>query len=408
MKPFTGFAEIAALLPSAPSVVLHSACSEPRRLAGLLTEQAAALSGATVYALMPMGESPYSGSATAPHLALVTFFPGKGLRRAATSGRAAVRRDSLGAIPGLFRSRALTADLLLLQVSPPDADGRMSLGLAVDYMRAVLAQDPLVVAEINPRLPRTSGDSLIEADHVDFFIVASDPPQPVPPSPPDAVDGRIAEHVAGLIGAGATLQAGIGSIPEQVLSQLLSLSDLAIHSGIVTDGVLPLIARGVVSRPCVVTMAAGTQAFYDALDNNPAVEFHPCEVTHDVARLAGIANLRAVNSVLQIDLAGRANAERVDGKIIASPGGLPDFARGASAAPGGASIIALRAASKDGRVGNIVPALPAGAPVTVAAEHIDYVVTEYGVARLRGLDASERARALIGIAHPEFRADLKK
>jgi 4-hydroxybutyrate CoA-transferase len=416
MKPLSDFQQILPHLTPGSSIVLHSACAEPKFLAGQLAAHAPSLRDVRLYTLMPMSEAPYAARQTASHLSLVTFFPGKGLRQAVNEGRVEVLRPSLGSIPRLFQDRVLTADVLLLQLSPPDTEGRMSLGIAVDYMRAVLEQNPLVVVEINTSMPRTCGDTLVREDEVDFVVDSRSPPTALLAAPADPIDQRIADNVAGLIRNGAVIQTGIGALPDLVLGRLGSMRDLSLHSGVIGDALLPLLARGVVTNAgkkhfpgrCVTTMAVGTQAFYDALNENPLIEFHPSSVTHNVELLAELDGFCAINSVLQIDLSGRANAECVDGRIISTPGGLPDFARGATLAKGGISIIALRSTSKDGRRSNILPALASDAPVTVTAEHIDYVVTEHGVARLRGLGAARRAEALIAIADPGLRADLRR
>lgn len=416
MRPLGDFQEILSFLRPGSSVVLHSACAEPRYLASQLASHASALQDVRLYTLMPMGEVPYAAPESESRIRLVTFHPGKSLRAAARAGRVEVMRTPLSGVPNLFRDRVLTADVLMLQLSPPDANGWMSLGLAIDYMHAVLAQRPLVVAEINPLMPRTCGDTLIREDAVDFVTESHGPPQTVPAPDLDQIDRRIADYIAGLIPNGAVIQAGIGTLPDLVLGQLGHLRDLGIHSGIIGDSLMPLIEKGVVTNAtkkrfrgkCVTTGAAGSRQFYDALDRNSAIEFHPCSLTHDVALIADLDGFCAINSVLQIDLAGRANAERAEGKIVAAPGGLPDFARGASMAKNGLSIIALRSASRDGSRSNILVELPPDGPVTISADDIGYAVTEHGVARLKGLDPTRRAEALIAIAHPDFRAGLRK
>ncbi len=414
MRPINCFEDILPLFRPGSSVVIHSACAEPQYLASQLGSHAASLRNVRLYTLMPMGQAPYADAGGG--LAVVTFSPGKGLRKAASAGRIEMLRTPLSGIPKLFNDRTLTADILLLQLAPPDENGAMSLGISVDYMRAVLAQRPTVVAEINPLMPHTCGDTGVREDEVDYILQAQNAPQAVPAAAADQTEQRIAQHVAGLITHGAVIQVGIGLLPDLVLGQLGALYDLGIHSGIISDAVLPLLENGAVTNAkkkhfpgkCITTMAAGTQPFYDALHRNRSIEFHPCSLTHDVKLIAELDGFCAVNSVLQIDLAGRANAERVDGKVISTPGGLPDFARGATLARNGKSIVTLRSASKDGSRSNIVPALAPEVPVTVTADHIDYVVTEHGVARLRGLDPAGRARTLIAIAAPEFRAELRR
>ena len=416
MLKFTDFDEIVRHLGHGSSVVMHSAYAEPIFLAEELARVGKRLEHVTVYTMMPMGASPYASKDLEGHLVLRTFFPGNGLRKAVNSGRAELVREPLSAIPQMFKQGRIKADMLMLQVSPPDNDGKVSLGISVDYMPSVLAGNPIVVAEVNPAMPHTCGDSCIDISQVDYFVESRKPPLSLSAADdPNAVDMQIAAHVAGLIGNGAILQVGIGSISDLVLGHLGHLHDLGIHSGIIADAVMPLIESGVVTnatKKCfpgktITTMAAGSPEFYRFLHNNPLIEFHPCTLTHDAARLAAIDGLCAINSVLQIDLAGRANAEQIDGRIIASVGGLPDFARGAAAAKAGRSIVTLRSTSRDGASSNILPTLPDGVPVTLNTDDIDFVVTEQGVASVRGLSPLERARALIEVAHPSHREELR-
>jgi 4-hydroxybutyrate CoA-transferase len=414
MQRLTDLSAIARRLPARPTLVLHSGCSEPRTLIARLAEASSHFAGARVYTLMPMGEAPYAELPASAHFEVTTFFPGKGLRAAVTAGRAQTLRHSLSQVPGLFDRGEIRVHAVFLQVSPPDAQGRVSLGLAVDYMHAVLRQKPLVIAQINPCLPRTHGDAALDVRDIDYFIEASEAPQAVDPATGDDVDERIANNVAGLIEDGAVLQVGIGSLPDRVLGRLGNHRDLGLHSGIITDAVQPLMESGVINNRTkrgfcgisVTTMAAGTQRLYEFLDDNAAIEFHPCSLTHDVETLSRIDGLTAVNSALQVDLAGRVNAEAVAGRIISAPGGLPDFARGASRAPRGSSIVAVRACFKERS--NIVSRLAEDVPVTIDGEYIDYVVTEFGVADLRERSGRQCAQALIDVAHPSHQERLQR
>lgn len=411
---------LAARLRPGSTVVLHSGCAEPVLLARQLAVQAEALRGVRVLALMPMGQSPYGESGPAARLDVATFFPGKGLRTALDAGRVRALRHPLSAIPGLFERGEISVDVLLLQVSPLDGSGHVSLGVSLDYMRSVLAQRPLVVAEINPRMPQTCGDTRWPAEQIDWFVEGGEGPQQVPPAVPDEVDRQLARHVAALVRDGAVLQIGIGSLPDAVLGQLGHLKHLGLHTGIVTDAVRPLIETGVIDNSTktfmpgvsVTTMAGGTQAFYDFLHRNAAVEFHPCSVTHGAQVLAGIDGLHAINSALQVDLSGQVNAETVNGRKVSLPGGLPDFAAGAARSRGGLSIVALR--SSFGKPGarrttsNIVARLEADTPVTVPAVDVDFIVTEYGMAPVRGVSPRERATGLVAVAHPDHRESLQE
>jgi 4-hydroxybutyrate CoA-transferase len=416
MKRLTDVGALLARFGEGSTVVVHSGCAEPPLLARAVAEHAASMHGVNVVTLMPMGSAPYAEPGPASELRLATFFPGKGLRAALNGGRVRPLRYSLSAIPGLFDSRAMKADAVLLQVSAPDETGYVTLGISVDYMRAVLAQAPIVVAEINAHMPRTCGDTRLAMSDIDWFVDATEPPQEVPPAKADAVDEQIARNVAGLVRDGAVLQVGIGSLPDAVLGQLGHLKHLGLHSGILTDAVRPLIEAGVVDNStkrrfpgvALTTMAAGTQSFYDFLHGNRAIEFHPCSLTHDASVLAEIDGLCAINSALQVDLAGNINAECIAGRRIALPGGLPDFAAGARRARGGISIVAIRSTFGKQGASNILPQLSAGTPIAVKSSDVDCVVTEYGVASLNGLSTRDRAAAIIAVAHPRHREALEK
>lgn len=414
MKRLDDPGSLFASFAAGTTLVLHSGFAEPRGLARMLAEHAGAMRGVRVVSLMPMGDAPYGEPGPAAHLELYTFFPGKGLRAALSAGRARALRHPLSAIPRLFDQGEWRADVLLLQVSSPDETGHVSLGISVDYMRAVLAQRPLVIAEINPCMPRTCGDTLLPVAEIDWFVDATEGPQDMPATPADAVDEQIARNVAGLVCDGAVLQLGIGSLPDRVAASLGHLRRLGVHGGIITDAVRLLIESGALDnstkriRPgvCVTTMAGGSQSFYDFLHRNAAIEFHPCSMTHDAQVLAGLDGLCAINSVLQVDLHGHANAETAGGRRIALPGGLPDFATGARRAKGGISILALRSTAGKQADSSIVARLDG--PVTVGPDQVDYVVTEYGVAALHGGSPAARSAGLVAVAHPDHREALAR
>jgi 4-hydroxybutyrate CoA-transferase len=305
--------------------------------------------------------------------------------------------------------------VLLLQLSPPDAQGRLSLGISVDVIRAALASARLVIAEINPRMPRTCGDTAVLPDQIDHVLEVDAPLATVALGAGDPAGDAIADNIAGLIRDGDVIQTGIGAIPDLMALRLGHCRNLGLHTGIITEAVRPLIDGGVITNPqgafpgrSVATLAAGSASFYDFLHGNTAVAFHPCSLTHDRRLLAGIPQFCAVNGALEIDLAGRVNAERVDGRPVSAPGGQPDFAFGGARAAGGKSIVALRATSKDGTVSRIVPALAPGVAATITARDITHVATEHGVARIAGLSGSALRDALVGIAAPAFRAALRQ
>jgi 4-hydroxybutyrate CoA-transferase len=406
MKTLSDFPGLLRGLPPSPTIVLHSACAQPEGLAALLAAHAALIHGARVVTLMPMGHAPYADAPALAHLRTTTFFPGKALRGAARNGTVEVTRVPLSRLCALFDSGTLRADLLLLNLSPPDSDGTMTLGVSVDYMRSVLAQRPLVVAELDASMPATSGNTRVLEGEVNFAVEAKFAVTEMQPPEGGEIDRMIAGHIAALVPDGAVIQSGIGAIPDLALMRLAHLRNLGFRSGTVTDAVLPLMESGAITGRSIATMATGTQALYRFLHRNEEFEFHTCSHTHDPEVLAAIPRLHAINSVLTVDLTGAANAERLAGIIIAGPGGLPDFAHGASSAPGGRSIVALRSTSRDGRTSNILGAIGTDGVVTVPSCHVDCIVTEYGVAHVKGLRGSARALAIAQVAHPDFRAGL--
>lgn len=413
-KPTPDFSKLAKQLPAGAHIVMHSDFAEPVALAKLLAEQAEAFRGMHLHTLMPMAPPAYAEETAARHIQVETFFPGGGLRRAVNQGLAKARRCNLSDIPQFFSGGEISASLLLLQVSRPNEQGQVSLGISVDYMREVLAQDPIVVAQINPQMPFTLGNTRLEWADIDYAIDCEQPLLSFPEANADPVDTAIAQHVAALVKDGDVIQAGIGALPDAVLANLGHLKDLGAHTGILTAAWLPLIEKGVVNNrlkarfagQCVTTMAGGDADFYRYLDNNEAIVFHPISLTHDFGTLSTIDNLCAINSVLQIDLSAKANAEMANGRLISTPGGLPDFSRGAMAAKGGKSIIALRSSFKEGAVSNIVASLAADVPVSIDGNMISHVVTEYGVAEISNLSGRALAEALIAIAHVDHRDTL--
>jgi len=300
-------------------------------------------------------------------------------------------------------------DLALLQTAPPDADGKLSLGVANDFTPAILAKARTRVAHINPRMPRTLGAARVPIAEVDF-VVEADAPLLADDDAGDAAFDAIGRHVAGLVGDGDTLEVGVGRV-QRVFAALAGARGLRLHTGAITTPLLRLIEAGGVSEEdgaITCGVALGAPELYEFVAENPRVRFAPVGETHDIATLRAIPRFVAVNSVIEVDLLGQANAEMIDGRQIGAAGGLVDFMRGARASPGGRAIVALPATAKGGRLSKIVPALPPGSAVGVARGDMDLVVTEHGVADLRTKTVDERAAALIAIAAPEFRDDLAR
>jgi 4-hydroxybutyrate CoA-transferase len=401
-------------LPADARVVLHSGHAQPPLLAEMLAQHAPALHGVQVLATMPVVDALYASAAALAHLKVESLMPGLGLRQAALAGSVNLLRHTVFDWPALFAKGDLRADVLMLQVSPVDADGMVSLGVSVDFMHAALASARCVVAEINPHMPDTCGHSRFPAERIDWFVPASHAVQTAKMLAPDAVDQRIAEHVTGLVSDGAVVQIGMGSLPEGVLARLGHLRHLGLHTGIFTDGMQALMESGVVDnstkrfKPGVSmsTMAGGSADLYRYMHRNPAVEMHPCDITHGPQVLAQMDGFCAINSALQVDLAGCVNAEWVGSRRISLPGGLPNFAQGAMQAKKGLAIIVMRSVYGPDQRSSIVAQWAAPGPPTLLGDGYHCLVTEHGVAHLHGLSPRARAMAIARVAHPMWRDAL--
>jgi len=317
--------------------------------------------------------------------------------------------------PALF-SNYHEINILIAAVSPMDRHGYFSFGLSVDYTKPVAEHADLVILEVNQAMPRTLGDSFIHISEVDYLVESDYPLPELPVSEPDEVELRIGEYVAELIEDGSTLQLGIGGIPNAITASLTDKKDLGIHSEMLTDGMVDLVEKGVITNrmksihkgKIIGSFAAGTRRLYEFLDDNPMVEMHPVSYTNDPFIISQNYKMVSINSCIEVDLLGQCAAETVGITQISGTGGQTDFVRGAVKSPGGKGIIALKSTALKGTKSTIVPVLSQGAVVTTGKNDVDYIVTEYGVAHLRGKSASERAEALINIAHPDFRAELRR
>ena len=350
------------------------------------------------------------------HLRQRAFFVGKSTRKAVNDGLADYVPMFLSEIPKLFRSGEQPLDAVLVQVSPPDAHGNCSLGISVEATRAALQVAKKVIAWINPKMPRTHGDSFVHmSQFTRYFEAEAELPLHRQPEQ-DEVTQRIGQRVAELINDGDCLQMGIGAIPDATLKCLGHHKDLGIHTEMFSDGVLPLVQSGVINNSrkrkhrgrIVTTFAMGTQALYDFVDDNPQVAFLDVEYTNDTSVIRQNKQVMAINSALQVDLTGQVCADSLGTKVYSGVGGQMDFVRGASLSEGGRSVIALPATACGGQVSRISSLLSQGAGVVTTRAHVHYVVTEYGVANLRAKSLAERASELINIAAPQFREDLAR
>jgi acyl-CoA hydrolase len=342
-----------------------------------------------------------------PAARATAFFVGPDLRPSFEAGRIDFLPLSYSATYGFLRDRA-AIDVALLQVSPPDPEGRVSLGVANDFSPAVLDKAPIILAHINPRMPFTRGAATLSLDRIHGVIEADGPLLSDGPEKDDGVFRAIGHHIAQRVGDGDTIEVGVGRV-QGIVPALSGHRRIRVHSGAITTPFLALVRSGSLAEdPGSVTIgvALGSDDLYRFAAEDPRVRFAPVGETHDIATLRRIPRFIAINSVLEVDLFGQANAEMVDGRQVSSAGGITDFMRGARLAEGGVGIVALPATARGGAVSRIVPALAPGTAVSIARGDMDVVVTEYGVADLRNRSIDDRARSLIDIAAPPFRDGL--
>ncbi len=408
-------AEVAALVPSGARVFLHGAAATPVALVDALSARTD-LEGVRLYHLHTSGTASFVAPEVAGRLRSVSFFVGPHVREAVAAGRADFLPVFLSDIPDLFTRRAIPLDVALVQLSPPDRHGLCSLGTSVDAARAAVDSAALILAEINEQMPRTHGNTVVPLASIDAFVHTDRPLPSVAPAPPTEVEARIGELVAELVEDGATIQAGVGAIPDAVLARLGNHHELGVHTEMFSDGLIPLIEGGVVTNRhknvhpgrSVTSFVSGSTRLYRFVDANPLVEFHGCDRTNDTALIGKNDKVTAINSALEVDLTGQVCADSIGHAIFSGIGGQMDFLRGAARSRGGKPIVAMPSTAAGGRVSRIAPHLKVGAGVVTTRGHVHWVVTEYGARNLHGLTLRERGEALISIAHPDVRAELRR
>jgi 4-hydroxybutyrate CoA-transferase len=317
-------------------------------------------------------------------------------------------------IPRLFTDGFLPVDVTLIQVTPPDKHGYVSLGVSVDYSKAAAKCAKILIAQVNERMPRTLGDSYLHVSEIDYFVEANAEIIELPQPSISKIEEEIGERCASLIEDGATLQLGIGALPDAVLKFMKKKKDLGIHSEMISDGVMELIEAGVVTNSrktlhkdkAVITFLMGTRKLYDFVDNNPMFHMATVDYVNNPYVIAQNYKMVSINSCVQVDFMGQVVSECIGPKQISGVGGQVDFVRGANICPGGKSILAMQATTGGGKISKIVPVIDTGAAVTTNRNDVRYIVTEYGIADLKGKTLKQRAKSLISIAHPDFRPQL--
>lgn len=407
--------EAVKVVRSGDRIFISGNAATPLLLTHALARRAPELRDVDVNHVLLLGEDPLAKPGLERSFRHNSLFVGPADREAIADGRSDYVPVHLSDIPALFTGRTIPLDVAFIHVSPPDEHGFMSFGVECAASKAAAESAKTVVAQVNERMPRTLGDDFIHVSRVHKIVECSEPLLTLMPRPASEVELRIASHIATLIEDGATMQLGIGGIPDAVLKQLDGRQHLGIHTEMVSDGVVEAIEKGIVTNArkslhrgkVIATFILGSSELYGYIDNNPLFELHPCDYTNNPFVISQNDNMVAINSAIQVDLTGQVCSDSIGTKIYSGFGGQVDFIRGASYAKNGKPIIAIPATAKGGSVSRIAPMLAPGAGVVTSRADVHYVVTEFGIASLHGKNLSQRAEALISIAHPSFQKDLE-
>jgi 4-hydroxybutyrate CoA-transferase len=412
-EKFVSAEEAIGHIKSGDKIVFTHACGEAQTLTNALVAQAARLENVEIIHMVAMGTAPYCQPGMEKHFRHNALFVGASTRKAVEEGRADFTPVFFSEVPHDFRTGLIPLDVVFLQVTEPDQNGNCSLGISVDYTQPAAEVAKLVIAQMNKNMPYTYGNGINIKD-IDYIVRKDEPIIELHPPKIGETEKKIGEYVASLIDDGYTLQLGIGAIPDAVLSFLGDKKNLGIHSEMFSDGVVDLAKKGVITNAektidkgkFVANFLMGTRKLYDFVDHNPDVLIKPVDYTNNPFVVAQIDNIVCINSAMQVDLMGQINAETIGSRQFSGVGGQVDFVRGAARSKGGKSIIAMPSTTARGKVSKICATLDSGSAVTTSRNDADYVITEYGIAALKGKTLRKRATALITIAHPDFRDGL--
>lgn len=403
-------------IKSGDRVVLGHACAEPQALVNALLKRAHELRNVEIMHLLSVNAARYCRKEYRNSFRHNSLFVGSSIREEVHAGTVDFTPCYFHEVPKLFRDGMMPVDAALITVSLPDEDGRVSLGISVDYTKEAALCAGTVIAEVNPCMPHTGAGSCLRVEDIDMFVNSDAPLAEVPHPRVGDTELTIGRYASKLIADGDCLQIGIGAIPEAVLSQLTDKNDLGVHTELLTDSIMPLVDSGVITcsrknfmpGKIISNMAMGSQEFYSWLDRHPMVEFHPVDFTNDPFVIARNDNMVTINSALAIDLLGQVAADTIGPKQYSGVGGQVDFVRGAARSKGGKNLITLPATTKKGTVSRIVCTLEPGQAVTTSRHDVDYVATEYGLVQLKGRTLRQRSEALVSIAAPQFRDQLRE
>lgn len=408
--------EAAEKILSGDRVVIGHAVGEPKLVIDAMVENKENYGDVEIVHMVGMGKGSYAKEEMTHHFRHNSFFAGASTREAINSGRGEFTPCFFSEIPRLFREEYLKVDVAIIQVSEPDEHGFCSYGVSNDYTKVAAECSDTIIAEVNKNMPRVLGDNFIHIRDIDYVVEADYPVMELKKGKIGEVENEIGKNCAAIIEDGSTLQLGIGAIPDAVLLNLKDKKDLGIHSEMISDGVVELVEAGVINNKnktihknkIVATFLMGTKRLYDFANNNPMIDMYSVDYVNDPCVISQNEKMISINSCIQIDLMGQIASESIGLNQFSGVGGQVDFIRGANRSKGGKSIIALPSTASGGKISRIVPFLDNGATVTTSRADVHYVVTEYGIAELRGKTLKERARALINISHPKFRGDLIK
>ncbi|MBS4027787.1 MAG: acetyl-CoA hydrolase/transferase family protein [Ignavibacteriales bacterium] len=410
------------IVQSGQRVYVHPGCAMPEVLVNAMCDRYLELEDVEVLHLLTVGQTKYSLPEMEEHFRHNALFIGKNVRKAVNDGRADFTPVFLSEIPGLFYRGILPIDVALIHVSPPDEHGFCSFGVGVECTKPATEVAKKIIAQVNPQMPRTLGDCFIHIDKLTYCVEVDVPIKELPQVDKDTtteeteVYQKIGKNIADVIEDGSTLQLGIGSIPDAVLSYLGNKKHLGLHTEMFSDGVIKLVEDGVITNEMktlhagkiISSFALGTRPLYDFIDNNPIIEFHPSHYTNDPFIIAKNDKMVAINSAIEVDITGQVCADSIGKTFYSGFGGQVDFIRGAARSKDGKPVVALPSTAKNGLLSRIVPTLTMGAGVTTSRGDVHFVVTEFGVADLYGKTIRQRAKALIDIAHPKFQEELER
>jgi len=395
------------------SVAMGMGCGQPSALDRALAQHYEKLHNVTIHSMIYLKETPWTDDKFNGHIRYNTFFASASNRTAIAQGKADYTPCHFSEIPKVLRE-IIKPRVSIMTVTPPDENGYVSLGTSVDYIESTLEYCEVKIAQVNSYMPFTYGGAVKHISEFDYFVECDEPLPEVPSAPLSDVELAIGKNCASLINDGDCIQLGIGGIPNAICENLKDKKDLGLHSELVGDGVVELLKAGIINNSkkqtyngkTVLGLAFGTKVLFDYIDHNPNVELHPIEQVNNPYEIAKIDNFISVNSCLQVDLMGQVVSDSMGLSQVSGAGGQIDFVRGAAMSKGGKSIIAMPSTTKNNTISKIVPIITKYSAVTTSRNDVDCIVTEYGIAELKGKTLKDRAAALIKIAHPDFRKDL--